>query len=78
MLLWLHDSDSTAAEVHTARRGPRLHHIALAEEGSPAGDAINEKNRQFLLDYLEHSQVGGAQKSFGASRHSVFSFIESI
>ena len=40
---------------------PPLHHIGLCYEFSPAGDAFNEKNRQHLLQSLEHRNALGSE-----------------
>ncbi|CAE7838024.1 unnamed protein product [Symbiodinium microadriaticum] len=40
---------------------PPLHHIGLCYEFSKAGDAFNEKNRQHLLQSLEHRNSLGSE-----------------
>ena len=40
---------------------PPLHHIGLCYEFSKAGDAFNEKNRQYLLQSLEHRNSLGSE-----------------
>ena len=40
---------------------PPLHHIGLCYEFSLAGDAFNEKNRQHLLQSLEHRNALGSE-----------------
>eukprot|EP00439_Symbiodinium_sp_Y106_P049312 s2894_g6.t1 len=44
--------------IFTAKKdkGPLVHHIGLCFEHSPAGDAFNNKNRQYLLQSLEHRE----------------------
>ncbi|CAE7825242.1 unnamed protein product [Symbiodinium necroappetens] len=44
--------------IFTAKKdkGPPVHHIGLCYESSPAGDAFNDKNRQYLLQSLEHRE----------------------
>ncbi|CAE7712997.1 unnamed protein product, partial [Symbiodinium sp. CCMP2456] len=45
--------------IFTAKKdkGPPVHHIGLCYESSPAGDAFNDKNRQYLLQSLEHREL---------------------
>ncbi|CAE7242290.1 unnamed protein product [Symbiodinium sp. KB8] len=44
--------------IFTAKKdkGPPVHHIGLCYESSPAGDAFNDQNRQYLLQSLEHRE----------------------
>ena len=53
------DQSTMGQLIFTAKKdkGPPVHHIGLCFEHSPAGDAFNDKNRQYLLQSLEHREL---------------------
>ena len=53
------DMSTLGRLIFTAKKGkgPPVHHIGLCYEWSRAGDEFNEKNRQYLLQSLEHREL---------------------
>ncbi|CAK9049744.1 unnamed protein product [Durusdinium trenchii] len=42
--------------VYTARKSPPVHHYAICQDRSPAGETFNHSNFRLLLDHLEHAK----------------------
>ncbi|CAE7269626.1 unnamed protein product [Symbiodinium natans] len=54
--------------IFTADAGegtPPVHHIGLCQEFSAAGDKFNSKNREYLLQSLEHGSILGSHLALG-------------
>ncbi|CAK0793844.1 unnamed protein product [Prorocentrum cordatum] len=53
--------------IFTVDESPRIHHIGLAEQGSPAGIKFNQKNRAHLLQLLDQLEgIGERSRSFAS------------
>jgi len=59
--------------IFTVDESPRIHHIGLAEQGSPAGDKFNQKNKAHLLQLLDQLEgIGERSKSLASLLQDTF------
>ncbi|CAK0851790.1 unnamed protein product [Prorocentrum cordatum] len=53
--------------IFTVDESPRIHHIGLAEQGSPAGNRFNQKNKAHLLQLLDQLEgIGERSRSLAS------------
>jgi hypothetical protein len=59
--------------IFTVDESPRIHHIGLAEQGSPAGIKFNQKNKDHLLQLLDQLEgIGERSKSLATLLQDTF------